>query len=251
LENTSRKASDILLNLETKIESLTKIISAQELNIRILSNKLNALMQSIDKMVVAPKISVETAFAPIPTVSMFQSNPILDPERQIPILSEGSLPLEISPQGFRRSSRPETFQGDDSYLKKPETLVKFPVQIPDVVVPVQATIKQPVAPQTTHTKATKQIRDTQNIPVEQRIVDKNGKSVFLANVEITNNDTGVEVSKTRTNGTGKWMASLPVGTYKVIVRKGESLTKEKVESVQDVIVDGTTSPLTLRTMIIM
>jgi predicted phage tail protein len=88
------------------------------------------------------------------------------------------------------------------------------------------------------------------VPVEQRVVDRNGKSVFLADVEIMDVSSGEQVSKSRTNGTGKWMAALPLGNYKVTVRKLESLTREKVEAIQTIKVDGTESPLKLPMVII-
>jgi len=99
-------------------------------------------------------------------------------------------------------------------------------------------------------KVNKKEPSSGSVPVMQRIVDKNGKSVFLADVEIIDVSSGEQASKTRTNGTGKWMATLSPGDYKVIIRKRESLTKEKIEVIQDVRVDGTQSPFDLQTMII-
>jgi hypothetical protein len=46
------------------------------------------------------------------------------------------------------------------------------------------------------------------------------------------------------------MASLPIGAYRVLIRKRESLTKEKLEAAQDIQVDGSQSPLDLPIMII-
>jgi hypothetical protein len=88
------------------------------------------------------------------------------------------------------------------------------------------------------------------IPVMQRCVDKNGKSLFLAPVEIVDLSTGQPVFKTRTNGTGKWMASLGIGAYRVTITKQASMNKEKLEAVQDIQVDGAQSPLELPMMII-
>ena len=89
-----------------------------------------------------------------------------------------------------------------------------------------------------------------SIPVVQRIVDKNGKSVFLADVEIYNSANMESVAKVRTSGNGKWSAPLSVGKYRVVIRKRESLTKEKIEITQDITVDGTQSLLELPMMII-
>jgi hypothetical protein len=56
--------------------------------------------------------------------------------------------------------------------------------------------------------------------------------------------------KTRTNGTGKWMASLALGNYRVTIRKHDSATNTKLEATQDIQVDGTQSPLELQALII-
>jgi len=41
-----------------------------------------------------------------------------------------------------------------------------------------------------------------------------------------------------------------MGIYRVIIRKKESVTKDKVENIQTITVDGTTSPLKLPIVII-
>jgi len=176
----------------------------------------------------------------------------------VTVAPENALPMEREPQGFRRTSRSETYSGDDIYLKKPTSTAvvapKFPTQIPklmepEVVVPNQAT-KFTEIPPPGRTKADVPAPSGNTIPVMQRIVDKNGKSVFLADVEIIQTENMQTVTKTRTNGAGKWMASLPIGQYRVFVRKRESLNKEKLEIVQDIQVDGSKSPFELQTMII-
>lgn len=252
--DTPRKASEVLLELESTLKSLVSLVRAQDLNIKVLSNKLNNLMQALEKQAAAPsKITVE-AVNTFPT-SPFQQMQTLDPERQIAISSDSKLPLETSPKGFRRTSRPETFAGDNAYLPNAKDVQpKFPVQMPkpppgreaEVVVPSNKLESSPVAPQ----PKARQTVSQNSIPVQQRIVDKGGKSVFLADVEVVSHETGEMVSKTRTNGTGKWQAVLGIGGYRVTIRKRESLTKEKVEVAQDIQVDGSESPLELQVMII-
>jgi hypothetical protein len=239
MEKEPRKATDIILELESKIDTALNLIRNQDLNIKLLSNKLNLLLEKSNNE--NNKIIVE-AVNTLP-----QSNI----EKNISVSSENKLPIEQNPQGFRRTSRPETFSGDDSYLSKPDgkSSVTFPMQLPkntvaEIVVPDQAksvAVIKDNKPTETST--------TNSVPIVQRVVDKNGKSVFLADIEIINMTNGDSISKTRTNGTGKWMASLPVGQYKVIAKKRESLTKEKVEVVQTIMVDGASSPLELPMMI--
>lgn len=262
MDKEPRKASEVLLELETKLDILLGIIKAQDLNNKIISNKLNAIMEKLDKQPIAPpKITMEAAN----TVNPFAQMAPVDPNKQIPVSADFNLPVEESPTGFRRNSRPETYAGDNAYLTKPPKPPepKFPTQLPkmppappkvDIVVPPTALGRsngQVFPPPPSKETAAQSQQLVQNaIPVMQRVVDANGKSVFLADVEITDLSTMQQVFKNRTNGTGKWMASLPIGAYRVTIRKRESVSKEKLEAAQDIQVDGSQSPLELPLMII-
>ena len=266
-----RKATEVLVDLESKIDVLLDVVRAQDFNIKILSNKLNSVMEQLQKTQAAPpKITVEAIQTPIgitpvtnpvqpPVTNPFVQMPVADPDKSIPVAAEAKLPQDSSPQGFRRNSRPETYAGDNAYLPHAEEGHRMPMQIPkpppgrtgnDVVVPQPTKQKPPQQPQKQAEQTQSQPTVRGNIPVIQRIVDRNNKSVFLADVEVTDLTTSQPVFKTRTNGTGKWMASLGIGAYRVVVRKRESVTKERVEAVQDIQVDGTQSPLELPVMII-
>lgn len=255
MEKEPRKASEVLLELEAKIDILMSLVRTQDLNIKVLSNKVNSLLEKSNKNVVITQSPIKIeAVDTLPPPAFRQSEEL--PERKVPISPDFSLPIENEPKGFRRTSRPETYSGDNSFLKAPSSsniAPKFPMQIPksvepEIIVPKQAT-KFTEVPDKTIKKEKSQIASG-TIPVVQRIVDKNGKSVFLADVEVIQAENKQTVSKTRTNGAGKWMASLPVGRYTVFVRKRESLNKEKLEIMQDIQIDGTKSPLELQTMII-
>jgi hypothetical protein len=259
MEKEPRKATDVLLELESKIEVLLGIVKSQDLNIKILSNKLNTLMEKMDKQpapVVAPQIMVEAVNT---KSNIFNQAPPPDPGKQLAVSADFNLPLEEAPTGFRRTSRPETYSGDNAFLpknKKPnaESSVKFPTQLPRGAVKAEVVVP-PHTANKVFEQAVPEIHESQQmvqnaIPIVQRVVDANGKSAFLADVEITDLSSMASVFKTRTNGTGKWMASLPVGTYRVVIRKRESLTKEKLEAAQDIQVDGMQSTLELPLMII-
>jgi hypothetical protein len=228
-----RKASDILLELESKIDALLGIVRTQDLNLKLISNKINDFMANNSKSAV-PNIKISTVdTAQTPPVFKQQITPS---EKQIPISSEERLLLDEDPKGFRRTSRPETFDKDDTFLNKPEKPVEH--KVPKIIVPTHDV-----------TEPKESITSGNVIPVVQRVVDKNGKSVFLADVEIINLETNQVIHKVRTNGAGKWMSSLNVGNYRTIIRKREPLTKEKLEIIQDIQVDGTSSPLELKVLI--
>lgn len=259
-----RKATDIILELEQKLDTALGLIRTQDLNIKILSNKLNSVLEALEKQSAKPPVMVEAV-----NTGKIQASTI-NPEHQIPISAEVKLPLESEPKGFRRTSRPETFAGDDAYLPPSAPETKFPVQMPKappgrgsmtpppgrtveatVVAPSPAPAPPQAAPVAPPASQKQQVTIVQNaIPVMQRVVNGQGKSLFLAEVEIIDLSTMQQIYKTRTNGTGKWMASLGIGEYRVLIRKFEATTKEKLEVTQDIQVDGQQSPLELQAVII-
>lgn len=295
MEQEPRKATDVLLDLESKVNILLDLVRAQDLVIKVLSNKLNDVISRLDKRSNPPKIVVETTTAT--PKQAFPAIPAGDPERTIPVVAELSLPQTNSPQGFRRNSRPETYAPktvpqipmqpppQQQQLGDDPVEIKMPVQIPqmpgrqgtmvpppgrgpgsEVVVSPNANqvpgmrkgnIIAPPDPKGSPFAQTPLEAQAQHnpmgvgqIPVSQRCVDKNGKSIFLAEVEILDLGTLQPVSKSRTNATGKWFASLGIGSYRVSIRKRESVTKEKIEAVQDIQVDGSVSKLELPMLII-
>lgn len=278
MEQEPRKATDVLLALENKVDTLLSIIKAQDLNIKVLSNKLNAVMEQMSKQQAAPpQIKVEAVQPPLPA-NPFVQMPAGDPEKTIPVLAESKLPSSTSPQGFRRNSRPETYQGDDAVLPHADEGHRMPLQLPkmpgpgpvsnpqmppgarpppgrgagnEVVVqpPPKKQAAPPKAPVLSDLPPEEQAKVARGmIPVQQRVVNGTGKSVFLAQVEITNVQTN-EVTKTKTTGNGKWMTSLGIGAYRVVITKRESLT-ESLNATQDIQVDGSQSPLELPLLII-
>lgn len=280
-----RKATDVLLDLESKVDRLLGVIGAQDLNIKVLSNKLNEVLTRLDKQQAGPpRIIVETtqtASAP-PMPPGFAQMPAGDPERNIPILAENALPQEKSPQGFRRNSRPESYVANKNVQSLQD--VQLPVQLPpnmpirpgtgnpppgrgngsDVTEVAPPTPTKPVKkgsgvvapPQSFLASMPDQPENlsvapgTDQIPVMQRCVDKNGKSIFLANVEIMDLSTNQNIFKTRTMANGKWTASLDIGSYQVTIRKMETVNKGKFESIQSIQVDGSKPRIELPVLII-
>lgn len=229
-----RKATDVLLSIESKLESLLNHHRTQELNLKILSNKFNSLIENIPKYfndhkqsMTRPQIKIEAA-----DVSPVSKN--------IPISSDFNLSTDSDPVGFRRTSRPETFEERESPALK-ETRESA----------IQKVVK--------NFENTKQQENTPHLPpklseglisqITQRIVDKNQKSIFLAEVEIKSLE-GELIHKTRTNSIGKWNATLPPGKYRVSASKRESSSKQKIEIFQDVEIDGSKSMMSLPDLIV-
>lgn len=263
MTNEPRKATEVLLELEAKIDTLINLVKAQVFANQLLSNKVTDLMDKLNKQPTAPQVVVE-AIKTLPPTSLSPIHTFTpgDPERQIPIVAEVKLPETGEPKGFRRTSRPEGYAGDDVYLGNQllPTQPKYPTQIlkpppgreAEVIVPPQAQQKQSAKPpqQIQQQVPLKQPVVQNAIPVVQRVVNGDGKSIFLADVEVTDMSTSQPIAKTRTNGTGKWMASLGTGAYRVTIRKKGTRNVAALEAVQDIQVTGQESPLTLQTVII-
>lgn len=241
-----RKATDVLIDIERKIDALLSIIQAQDLNIKILSNKLSILIDDIN----TKKINQPPAIISGTIRTADQKN--------IQIKSENNLPITNNPVGFRRTSRPETYAGDDQFLTQPKLIQKtiehqIDTNQSDEFVDYDSNQQQeqknkrgrPKKVEQTNIMNTPQITESKisqsepvlgTIPVSQRIVDKNGKSLFLADVEIYELISNEFLYKTRTNGMGRWMATLNPGKYKIVIKKMQSLSKEKIDVSQEITV---------------
>lgn len=256
MDNNSRKASEILLDLESKIDQLTSMLHAQALDIRVLSNKLNKLMEQ-------PKVASPPIPAPAPQVTSYSAdavdakipNVILQ-NRAIPVKVADQLPMQDSPQAIRRNSRPEAQRAVP--IAPPTTKISIQDPAPPNMSQFMKAKQPPPAPPPSFQEEpqfqafenlTPQQESSNKVAVTQRVITKTGKSVFLADVEVFDEDNN-QVFKTRTNGMGNWQASLPVGNYKIRVGKREAVTKQKIEKTQNVLVDGRVSQLVLDQVII-
>jgi hypothetical protein len=263
-----RKATDVLISLENKVDVLLGLVRSTDLNIKILSNKLNDVMKKMEEVQSAPRFTVETvqtATKPVmpPT---FTQLPPGDPERNIPIMAESVIPQTSAPQGFRRTSRPETYTNEKEN--------QMPIQLPAGIQGIQPPREQLPAPPLGRTTSDVLVAPTPvkkvppsvqpitmieqpepvalqgQIPVVQRCVDANGKSIFLAKVEVIDLNTKQVVHETNSNATGKWMGAFSIGSYRAIIRKRVALTKEKIETTFDFKVDGTVTKLELPLLVI-
>jgi hypothetical protein len=253
-----KKATEVLLELESKVDALLGIVRAQNLNINVLSNKLSQLLDTLNTLpskqeVSIPRPTVEASGYPMgtngkTTINVLPSqiynphNLALPPDLTMP---ETNLTLETNPKGFTRNSRPETFSPEHRFPERQKSKVEEAVvQLPAMPSPnVSVKFKPPTetlpSPELTNSK----------IPVIQRIVDKNNKAVFLADIEVYNEMNLLE-SKTRTGASGKWQASLKPGKYQILVKKSQNSLKEKLEIKQEITVDGRSVPQEIETLIV-
>jgi hypothetical protein len=228
-EPKQRTASDVLLSLENKIDQLMQMQRNQDLNIKIMSNKLNHMIDALTNMSsdpVAPASTDPYTIATAPPSPQIPEGFKVKVQDELVFPKETGLPIEAAPVGFRRTSRPETYSASSPEQKNTPT--------PAMPQPVMHTAKV-IQSNTQHIPS-----EANRIPVMQRVVDKNGKSLFMAQVEIVNSQSNIVEAKTRTNGLGKYQATLLPGNYKITIRKNETANKQNIEMTQNITIDAHT-----------
>lgn len=222
-----RKATDILLAVEAKLEQLLHLSRSQDLNIKILSNKLTALTTEF-----------HAAMADDGTTQPANADKKTSPysgDTAAPQI-EYKLPVTMEPNGFRRTSRPETFVKEPIQVKPgtapiPQQAQAQPAELLWNPNKPKTPTTKPVPPAATTPPVSNAPKPTENVvktPVIQRVLDSNGKSIFNANVEVINTQQNQIVFSNRTSSTGAWQALLEPGTYKVNVKRQESISKTKI-----------------------
>lgn len=230
---SDRKATDILVSIEAKLESLINYQKSQDLNNKILSNKLNNLLSMLNTS--STNIDVQTKPPAAHQIKIEAAD--LAPNKNIKIYSDNNIPVDPSPNGVRRTSRPEsennkfTPPSNQSDNIKEDNFINYPEIKEEKFIPPK-------------------LSETRNAQITQRVIDKNNKSIFLAEVEIKSIKDDSLVAKTRTNSLGKWIATLPVGDYKVGIKKRETSGKQKIEIFQDLNIDGNKTLIELNDLIV-
>ncbi len=83
----------------------------------------------------------------------------------------------------------------------------------------------------------------------QRVLDKSRKSVFMAAVEFKDTN-GALVLRVNTKANGKYLATLPAGTYNVFVSKQASLNSARLEAKFTIDIDGNKEKMELPDVVI-
>lgn len=204
-----RKATDILLAIESKMEVLQKLVHNQDMLLKITADKTNKIFTYITELQQEYKQTQEEQVQEEEPGIMHISN-----EHQI---------VEAKEQvGQRRIDR----------------VGSQPSPQPILAIPNQSNQPSPI----------ETVQATQNgdkkVPVIQRIADQTSKDIFMANVIILDHN-GKEVHKTKTNAVGKWQAILKPGNYTVNINKTDTTTKKILQSSQNIIVNNSNSTITL------
>ena len=212
----TRKASEILLSIENKVQSLTQTMNSYNLNMRLILDRVNKIYNYIHQLEIQSASDVSNA----------QEKEIID------VKSENLITVAEGPSGPRRVGRSETYTA-----ASPVAPTVQPAVIANTPKPQEAT------------PASKSTNPDKKVPVSQRLTNDKGKDLFMAEVEIQDANKKT-IQTTKTNATGKWQAHLKPGTYHVRTAKTDTATKEKIEAWQEITVPFSDSVVILPTAII-
>lgn len=228
-EDKGRKATDVLLELEAKIDNILALLKSQDFNLKLLSNKISTIESSLKDNTPKYQISSEDKF-----VDDSKEEDLVDPE------------FSILQENFPATNRRGTRNDISPY---PAQKQKKESSIAEVIVNPSPKIINKNNNEFDFKEYDDSLRPDAQIPVNQKLVDSKGKAVYLADVEIRNIKSN-KVDKTRTNMRGIWMYPLAIGTYEVTIYKKELSSNNKKQIKQKLVVDGTQAPLNLEETII-
>ena len=197
-----------------------------DLNLKIMSNKLNQVIQTLLTIPDDPSLSDPAAIALAPPSFQGSKQGItfrVHQDEEVISNKENNIPIETAPVGFSRTSRSETFVNASAHKNVPTPSITQPTMY-------QASV---VDSSTQHIPSS-----LSRIPIMQRVVGRDNKSLFMAEVEILNLSSNTIETKTRTNGTGKYQATLLPGQYKITIKKRDQ--KNTIELSQNITIDHTT-----------
>lgn len=212
-EKENRKATDILLGLDNKVNTLMNQLNLLNNNYKILLAKISELTKTQPQQEKQPQFKIEAADV---------------------VKAENTIPQNLAGTPDRRGNRTlpqqQKLQGE-VYIKPEEK-----VSLADVELSISEKVKQArLEASKINDGATKPINGS--IPIIQKIVDKNNKAIFMATV-IIKNQNGNVVFTTKTNGNGSWKATLDPGKYFVQITKNESLNRPKIDVTNAIIITG-------------
>jgi|ERR1700722_9716887 len=221
-----RKASDVLIAIEDKVNTLIKIMSSYDMNMKLVLDRTNKIHNYISRL------EAEEAAMLSQQDSVAGSD---DDKAVVQTSADHVITVADAPSGPRRAARAESYT---------------PMQIPVPPQPQQVPVQQqaPAAPQQV-SMAEKPGSSDKKVPVTQRITDNTGKDLFMAEVNLLN-DKKELVLKTKTNATGKWQAHVKPGKYHVHIIKTDTATKNKIEAMQELNIPNSDSVVMLPTAII-
>lgn len=260
-----RKASDIILDLESEIKLLIQKFELMEFNNKILSNKNNILISKLDA--IEKKIdSIESKLLnKKPITHITAMAPEIVPNQRLQELNQlqESFEIEQEPKGIRRNSRQNSVkefsgpiqvpgngsvkfisnsQNNDEeftgFKNQPKTINKDNIKKPEQAKEVPILEQKEL------------VNDGNLIKVSQRVFNENGKAEFFADVQIQELPSLNKIKGTRTSGVGLWNVMIPKGNYRVSIKTKQSINAPGRTNSFDLNLDGSSKDVELNKLII-
>ena len=203
-----KKASDVLLELDAKVDTILGMVQLYDTNLKLILNKVNQTHAAVTNLIVNSNLSdlqkteIQQQLAPL------QNSNVVDVPKGVPIRLATEFP------GQRRL--------EPRNISEPNTQVQFTERAPE-----PAPAPPPISSQDLGRK----------IPVTQRIQDLQKRDLFMADVTILSMNKDI-VAKVKTNALGKWNAVLSPGKYIVSISKTDPTTKQRFGDTQEIVVNG-------------
>jgi len=251
-----RKASDIILELESKINSLTKLIESMDFNLKLISNKLNKLVATTDNN----KLHKVSAY-------VSEQPPITNKFEELKKSQSEEFEIDKTPNGQRRVSRPTQNNFSGPIQVPLSNSVKFVSNSDNsdeefkgfksnVKTINKDNLKKPVNENVNPAKEVKVetqkevVNDGNLIKVSQRVFNEHGKAEFFADVSIQQLPSLDKIKGTRTTGTGLWSVMIPQGIYRVSIKTKQPVVGSSRINSFDINLDGTKKEIDLDKLII-
>jgi hypothetical protein len=203
-----RKATDVVLAIEGKVDALIKILSSYDHNMKLVLDRVNKVYSYVEEV-----------------KQSYKQQDNNSTEEAVININDGAK-IEISEKPIvekRNTKSASAEQSDISINPMPYRLDGFDQRV-----------SNNVESKTTDKK----------VPVIQRVTDQNGKDIFMADITVFN-DKLESVYKTKSNAVGKWQAHLKPGRYTVSVSKTDMASKKKLEVKQDITIPQSNATITL------
>jgi hypothetical protein len=231
-EQETRKATDILQEVETDIKEILAYV-------RNLDLKYNILLDKVNKLSAPQTINLNSS-----NNSNFNNTSVTSnaefPEYKPQIIQQPKVE-----QSRIEQLKVELPQGKKSPFEQPSDL-KSKIQLAmknaklaNQTQPVEPIKKQvePIIISTLQSEQKSSEKDhTRQIPTYQRIVYNDNKPVYMANVEIFEDSNLIKSMKT--DQVGKWKTTLIAGEYQVKIKKAKNSLRPEVDLDYKIIVSS-------------
>ncbi len=221
VEVQQRKASDILLALEAKVETLMKLVYNQDMLLKLIADRTNKMYTYIDEL--------QKEYKESKNQKLEDNNEDQEDPRIINISNDHQITEAKERVG---QSRIVPRAGPNVVPVPQPAILAIPNQ------------QLPPNPQ----QAQQTTGSDKKVPVVQRVSDHTGKDIFMCQVLILD-ESGNEITKTKTNAVGKWQAMLKPAPYTIKITKTDTATKKMLETTQKITIQSSNSTITLPVVI--